>query len=266
MRRNEIIRTLQEKDSTILSFPNRGPWGNPNPVRPGILCVDAFNDDVPEEFLNADMIFMHPPYGLEIGIPYAGSMYPDPTGELSTHDLGQMPWEQFMKTLNAVIMKYYAAMEPGAYMSVLMGDVRKKGKFYSMMKDIVVPGELQQIYIKEQHNVLSTGKNYANRNYSPIAHEFLYVIKKNHIYTIVFQVPQKHELDIRDSKQATWRDVLSSALRNIGGKGTNGDLYKEVENYQKVKNNPNYKAKIRQTLRRYVNTFHEHNGVWELIA
>ena len=121
MRREDIESILRTKDSTILDFPERGPWGdsryrgncsgfiqafliwkykinkmaelfagsgtgydvahdmgisyvgadlNPNPVRPGILQVDAFNDDVPEEFYGSDMVFMHPPYGAEIKIPH----------------------------------------------------------------------------------------------------------------------------------------------------------------------------------------------------
>ena len=142
MTRDEIFGILQKNDSTILSFPDRGPWGsnryrgncsgwilafliwkykvnkftelfagsgtgydvckdigisyvgadlNPNPVRQGILNVNAVTDEVPDEFYGADMIFMHPPCGKEINIPYAGSMYPDPTNELSKSDLGQMP-------------------------------------------------------------------------------------------------------------------------------------------------------------------------------
>ena len=118
MKREDIVAKLE--DSTVLSFPDRGPWGdkayrgncsgyvhafliwkyriqklaelfagsgtgydvakdmgidytgadlNPTPVRPGILQVDAFRDDVPEAFYGADMVFMHPPYGAEIGIP-----------------------------------------------------------------------------------------------------------------------------------------------------------------------------------------------------
>lgn len=139
MNRNEIIARLMENDSTVLSFPDRGPWGdpkyrgncsgwyqafliwkykvkkfaelfagsgtgfdvakdmkigyvgadlNPTPVRPGILCVNAVTDEVPIQFTDADFLFMHPPYGAEIRIPYAGSMYPDPSGELSKCDLG----------------------------------------------------------------------------------------------------------------------------------------------------------------------------------
>ena len=29
MNRNEIIARLMENDSTVLSFPDRGPWGDP---------------------------------------------------------------------------------------------------------------------------------------------------------------------------------------------------------------------------------------------
>lgn len=46
---------------------------NPVPVRPGILQVNAVTDEVPEAFVQSDFIFMHPPYGAEIGIPYAGA-------------------------------------------------------------------------------------------------------------------------------------------------------------------------------------------------
>lgn len=30
MRYEEIIKVLQTKDSSVLSFPERGPWGDPN--------------------------------------------------------------------------------------------------------------------------------------------------------------------------------------------------------------------------------------------
>ena len=46
---------------------------NPIPVRPGILNINAVTDEVPADFFDADMLFMHPPYGEEIHIPYAGA-------------------------------------------------------------------------------------------------------------------------------------------------------------------------------------------------
>lgn len=123
MKREEIENILKQNDSSVLSFKDRGPWGdnkyrgncsgyvqayliwkyqvqrmaelfagsgtgydvcqdmkigyfgadlNPNPVRPNICCLDAFVDEVPEAFSFADFVFMHPPYGTELRIPYAG--------------------------------------------------------------------------------------------------------------------------------------------------------------------------------------------------
>ena len=316
MHRKEIEEQLQKNDSTLLSFPDRGPWGdkkwrgncsgwiqafliwkyhvqkmaelfagsgtgsdvardmginyigadlNPNPVRSNILSLDAIKDDVPEEFLGADMLFMHPPYGLEIGIPYAGSMYPDKDKTLSKSDLGQMEWDRFMKTLNAVIMKYYASMESGSRMSILMGDVRKKGKCHSMLKDIVQPGQLDQIIIKAQHNCVSDGRSYSNRNFVPIVHEYIMVIKKLAPYIIDFSLPTKHEMDIRDSKAATWRDVVMAVMEKLG-EASLDDIYAQIEGHEKAKNNEHWRAKVRQTLQQSPKLQNRARGVWAMVA
>ncbi len=312
MNRKEIEEQLQKNDSTLLSFPNRGPWGNklyrgncsgwiqafliwkyhveklaelfagsgtgydvakdmginyvgadlnPTPVRPGILNVNAMTDEVPEEFYGADMVFMHPPYGAEIKIPYAGSMYKDPTGELSKSDLGQMPWDTFMKALNRIIMKYYSAMEPGAKMSVLMGDVRRGG-FHSMFTDIVKPGQMEHVIIKAQHNCVSEGRTYANRNFVPIVHEYIMVLKKLAPYIINFQLPQKFEQDTRDAKSSTWRDVVYAVLKKIGRNASLDEIYSEIEGHEKTKKNENWQAKVRQTLQMSNLFVHDSRGVW----
>ncbi len=316
MNKEEIIARCQQNDSTLLSFKDRGPWGdkkwrgncsgwiqafliwkynvtkfaelfagsgtgydvakdmnisyvgadlNPYPVRPGILNVNAVTDDVPDEFYGADMTFMHPPYGAEIKIPYAGSMYKDPTGVLSKSDLGQMPWDIFMKTLNEIVMKYYSAMEPGTRMSILMGDVRRGG-FHSMFTDIVKPGELEQIIIKAQHNCVSDNRTYTNRNFVPIVHEYIMVLKKLSPYIINFQLPQKYQMDTRDSKRSTWKDVVYAALKKIGGNASLEDIYSEIEGHDKTKSNNNWQAKIRQTLQISNLFVTDRRGVWAIAA
>lgn len=316
MDKEKIIAELQKHDSTILSFPDRGPWGdnkyrgncsgwiqafliwkygiqkfaelfagsgtgydvckdmgidyigadlNPNPVRANILTVNAVTDEVPQEFYGADMLFMHPPYGAEIRIPYAGKMYHDPTGELSKFDLGQMQWETFIKVLNKIIMNYYSALKNGAYMSVLMGDVRRNG-LHSMFADIVKPGQLEQVIIKTQHNCVSNSRVYSARNFVPIEHEYIMVLKKIMPYIIQFQLPQKFETDIRDSKQATWASVVYAVIEKNGGSITLTHLYEELQNHKKAKANPHWKEKIRQTLQIYdmfVSDSHS-RGVWKL--
>lgn len=316
MKRKDIEKELKLHDSTILSFPNRGPWGdskyrgncsgwiqaslisrynvqkmaelfsgsgtgydvakdmgiayvgadlNPTPVRPGILCVNAITDDVPEEFLDADLLFMHPPYGAEINIPYAGNMYKDPTGELSRSDLGQMSWDTFMNTLNKIIMKYYSAMEPGARMAILMGDVRRNGKCYSMLADMVKPGELDQILVKAQHNCVSDGRTYAKRNFFLTEHEFLYVLKKVGGYIVTYKLPKRMDVDVRDSKASTWRDVVVAVMRDL--KEADLDtIYKKIEGHEKCKNNPHYKDKIRQVLQQCNLFVSSSRGRWAMAA
>ena len=222
---------------------------NPDPVRKNILSVNAVTDDVPDEFRNSDMLFMHPPYGKEIRIPYAGSMYADPTGKLSLSDLGQMPWPQFMKELNAIVMKYYAAMESGSRMAILMGDVRRNG-LHSMLTDIVKPGQLEQIIIKMQHNTVSgrSGNTYGgHRNFVPLVHEYILVMKKIQEYMITFQLPQNYEIDIRDSKTATWKDVVFAVMQKLGSSDLNG-IYAEVRTYKKAEGREHYKENVRQCL------------------
>lgn len=314
MNRNDIISRLEKSDSTLLSFPDRGPWGdkkyrgncsgwiqafliwkykvekfaelfsgsgtgydvckdlgvkyvgadlNPNPVRPGILNVNAITDDVPEEFFGSDLIFMHPPYGKEIQIPYAGSMYEDPTKELSKSDLGQMPWNEFISALNSILMKYYASLESGSRMAILMGDVRRGG-FHSMLTDIVKPGELEQIIIKAQHNCVSDGRTYQSKNFVPIVHEYIMVLKKVAPYLINFQLPQKFEKDIRDSKTATWKDVVYAVLKKIGRAASLEEIYSEIAPHEKTKMNNNWQAKIRQTLQQSNLFVHVDTGVWQV--
>ena len=317
MTREEIINIVAANDSTVLSFPDRGPWGsnkyrgncsgyiqaflawkyqvkkmaelfagsgtgydvcrdmginyvgadlNPNPVRPGILNINAITDEVPSEFYGADLTFMHPPYGKEIGIPYAGSMYKDPTKELSASDLGQMPWPEFIKTLNSIIMKYYAAMESGTRMAILMGDVRRKGVCHSMLTDIVKPGQLDQIIIKMQHNCVSDGRTYAHKNFVPLVHEYIMVVKKLLPYMINFQLPQDYEIDIRDSETATWKDVVASAMKKINREASLNEIYGEIDCYKKAAHNPHWQAKVRQTLQMYPIFVNTQRGCWQIAA
>lgn len=342
MKREEIIKIVSSNDSTVLSFPERGEWGdnkyrgncsgyihafliwkykvekmaelfsgsgtgydvckdmgidyvgadlNPNPVRPGILNVNAVTDDVPEAFLDADFLFMHPPYGAEIQIPYAGSEWGaekrwekrngknfcniiDHTIEMipvlgydpKQYDLGRMPWPEFMKTLNEIVMKYYSAMLNGGRMGILMGDVRRGG-FYSMFTDIVKPGQLEQVIIKMQHNTVSERNNiqYAHKNYVPLVHEYIMILKKIAPYIIDFQLPQRYKMDIRDSKSATWRDVVLAVMESLQTASLE-QIYAEIEGHKKCKTNPNWKAKVRQVLQQSNMFTSACRGVWAMAA
>lgn len=318
MNRNDIIAKLSENNSTILSYPDRGPWGentyrgncsgwiqafcvwkyhvkkmaelfagsgtgsdvckdmgvdyigadlNPTPKRSNILTCNAITDEVPDGFRDADFLFMHPPYSSLINIDWAGKAYADPTGELKSQDMGNMSWIPFMQELNKVIMKFYAAMPSGARMGILMGDVKRNGVLYSMLTDVVRPGQMEQIIIKAQHNCWSEGRKYANANFVPIVHEYLLILKKIEEFLVSFFVPTKHELDIRDSESATWKDVVMAYMRKAK-KTTLDAIYQVLGQFKKAKNNNNWQAKIRQTLQ-YLRdeglVKNISNGVWAVV-
>ena len=310
-----ILDTVARNDSTVLSFKDRGPWGdsryrgncsgwihafliwkyrvqkmaelfagsgtgsdvckdmgityigadlNPSPVRSNIIVCDAIKDAVPDEFYGADFLFMHPPYGAEIRIPYAGSMWKDPTGNLSKKDLGQMPWDTFMKELNSVVMKYYSAMDYGSRMGILMGDVRRNG-LHSMLTDIVKPGELDQIIIKMQHNTVSgrSGNSYGgHKSFVPLVHEYLMVLKKNSLMGIKYQLPVKREKDIRDMSLPRWKDVVYACMKEGGAKSLS-EIYQMVDGHERTKSNPHWKEKVRQTLQKYDVFRNVELGVWQ---
>lgn len=318
MEKREIINRLSQNNSTLLSYPDRGPWGdnryrgncsgwihafliwkyqvekmaelfagsgtgsdvakdmgisyigadlNPNPVRPNILVLDAIKGDVPDGFRAADLCFMHPPYSELIKIPYCGKEWVDPTGgELAKSDLGQMPWAEFIETLNKILMKYYSAMKGGSKMAVLMGDVRRNGRCYSMFSDIAKPGQLEQVIIKAQHNCVSDGRKYANANFVPIVHEYLMVIKKIEELMLFISLPKEGSCDIRDNAGSTWKDVVLAMMRSFK-RCDLSKLYDSVRGHKKAKANPNFEAKVRQTLQQlrdagFVRPVSD--GVWEM--
>lgn len=97
-----------------------------------------------------DFIFHHPPYW-DI-IKYSGNMYGDP----DARDLSRiLDYNEFIKVLNELIIKQFASLKTNGHMAILVGDIKRKGKLYSMVMDMIKPGTLVNIVIKAQHNCMS---------------------------------------------------------------------------------------------------------------
>ena len=248
-----------------MNVPYVGLDLNPNPKRCDILVGDAIFGEVPDEFYGRDMIFMHPPYSALINIPYANSMWKDEGGSRERLDLGRMPWKEFVVALNKAVMKYFLALPRGGRMSILMGDIKRQGRLYSMLSDIVKPGTLEQVLIKGQFNCVSDGRSYSNSSFVPITHEYLMVVKKDGIYIVPFQVSKMCEKDVRDAKSSTWTDIVYAAMQGRGGKSDLESLYHEVEGHERAKSyTSDLKAKIRQTLQRSKLFAPIDRGIWAL--
>lgn len=124
----------------------------------------------------ADFIFSHPPYWNII--KYSGK---NNVWGITPHkdDLSHIEnYNIFIQTLNFVNEKIYTSLAPNGRHAILIGDVRRRGKYYSIIKDMKWYGQLEAHLIKVQHNTIGLRKKYSNYNFIPIAHEHLLIFRK----------------------------------------------------------------------------------------
>ena len=60
-----------------------------------------------------------------------------------------------MRCVNHAVLRAFNAMPTGAYEVCLVGEIRSKGQYRSMMQNLAIPGILHQTFIKLQHNTVS---------------------------------------------------------------------------------------------------------------
>lgn len=310
MSKEELARFFASKDSTVLSFEERGPYGdssyngnwsgyipgffmwklgaknvseifagsgstsdiakdmgvnyigidiNPNPKRQDILSMNILDDSIelPKEFYDADICFLHPPYPSINNVRYAGKMY-QANDEIFSQDIQNMSWEKGMNAVNHAILRGYNSLPRGSYEVVMVGEIRSKGCYKSMFQQLAIPGELFQTYVKIQHNTMSgrNGINYGTNPRALTAHEMIAVIKKASGFELAYVIPKEYCLDLRDTNMATWIDVVSTAVGQCNKTFGNEDIYHLLQGHKKCSTNSNYKAKVRQKLQEL-----EHIGV-----
>lgn len=292
-------------DSSILSYPDRGPWGNsqyrgncsghivksllehfrpklfvdpaeggktsrdvakgfPDMKYFGFDLRDGFNllrdrllDRLPTE---ADFAFFHPPYH-DI-IPYSGNMWGTPHQD----DLSRCSSkEEFIEKLQLALHNIYEAIRPGGNYSVLIGDVRRNGDYWSIQSDIIqiAPGKLGGVLIKSQFNCVSDKRQYSG-SFVPIKHEYLINIHKDRTIMAILDHAVRSSKHLSMLSTANWRAVIEQTLRKLGGKASLPELYQEVKASatEKTVQNPNWEAKVRQILQQYFQNVER--GVWQI--
>lgn len=173
-----------------------------------------------------------------------------------------MSYEDFIKKLNKVNAKIYCSLVKGGRHAILVGDVRKRGRYYSIIKDMAWYGELESHIIKVQHNCVSDTRKY-NGNFIPIKHEHLLIFRKNEIWVVNIKQNVEKKANILYSNTATWRDIVQAAIESLNGKATIDQLYNILKDCKKAQNNNFVREKIRQTLNLYKN-FKKNNEEWLL--
>ena len=146
-------------------------------------------------------------------------------------------------------------------MTVLVGDIKKKGKLYSMILELAKPGTIENIVIKAQHNCWSDRQQYSG-SFIPIVHEYLLIVQKDNLLIFPVQLTRNVNADMRDLRSSTWRDVVAAVLDQLGGTASLPELYKAIEGHRKARENPHWKEKVRQTLQRGTCFSSTERGVW----
>lgn len=228
-------------------------------LNPAFGGWDAAKDEIPGVY---DLIFWHPPYA-DI-IKYSGNMWgkPDP------RDLSQIPlseYPRFIEKLNRIQFRLYQSLTKGGRIAILVGDVKKNGRLYSIQRDIDWLGQPEQVIIKAQHNCFSDRKDYGGK-FIPIVHEYLLIFKKTGGYTVPLRKTLLKECDIRTYKNCSWRTAVRTALEALGGQATLQEIYEELKTFIIFKNHQTPDAKIRQTIYRYPEFEKVQSGMYRLAA
>lgn len=137
-------------------------WGSD--LRAGF---DLEHDDLPGQF---DLVWVHPPYWNII-------RYSSDPRDLSA----ESDYSTFVRRLERCLMRCATALTPGGRLAVLVGDVRRRGLYYPIIRDVLNMeprlGQLRSIIIKVQHNCTSDTRRYRLEDV-PIRHEHCLVFKK----------------------------------------------------------------------------------------
>lgn len=227
---------------------------------------DIMNSEIKER---PEFIFWHPPYWSII--QYSDIMYKAATVQEKygydprLTDLSRIDeWDDFVDALNYAMMKQFTALEKGGRMAVLMGDIKRKGKLYSMISEIVKPGTMENIIIKAQHNCFSDNTQYSG-SFIPILHEYVLIVRKDEPKLIPILETRRVKVDIRDMSGATWKDIVAAVMEDEPKAVSLSYLYEKIEPYKKAQNNKHWREKVRQTLQVYKNNFQStERGMWRL--
>lgn len=215
---------------------------------------DALKDEIPS---GADFIFSHPPYWDII-------KYENQRGSYNPNDLSnKMSYEEYIKKLDSINEKIFHSLVKGGRHAILIGDVRKNGKYYSVIKDMKWYGELESHIIKVQYNCMSDNKQYYNNSFIPIKHEHLLVFKKNKIWIFDTKTTLSKKENIINAKNITWRDLIQATIEFLNNRATVTQIYEILINSYKAKENNHVREKIRQVLNSNSN-FYKTGEIWSL--
>lgn len=235
-------------------------------LNPAYGGINLLKDDLPPVNMGGyskmpTLIILHPPYPQKM-VLYSGNQWgtkPHPDDPSHYED-----YQEFIKAINRMHYHAFLALPKGGRLITLVGDAKKKGRLYSMVKDMAFFGTLEQIVVKTQHNCLSDSRRYSGK-FIPIVHEYAVIMRKDSCCYETRVISVTHTTyDSRQYQNLSWRQAVRSALRNLGGEAELSKLYKELEKFITTKKHSDPQAKIRETLQTSQEFKPVMRGVWAL--
>lgn len=129
---------------------------------------DLATDAMPGPF---DLVWVHPPYWDII-------RYSEDPKDLSTCT----DFVEFVRRMERCLRKCYESLAVGGRLAILIGDVRKGGVYYSLLREVLnmMPhlGQLRSVIVKVQHACRSDAVRYPKLEDPRILHEYCVVFKR----------------------------------------------------------------------------------------
>lgn len=138
----------------------------------------------------------------------------------------------------------YPERGQGGRMAVLVGDIKKKGKLFSMLFELTKPGVLENILIKTQHNCVSDRRSYDGR-FIPIVHEYVLLLRKDSPLMVPLLMTYRVAGDVRDMPGTTWRDIVAGVQEECHGHASLEEIYRHVEGHKRAQGQQWWKEKVR---------------------
>ncbi|MBN3760973.1 hypothetical protein [Burkholderia sp. Ac-20365] len=210
-----------------------------------------------------NLVLSHPPYGGQI--KYSGEVWGEtPHPDDLSHCVDD---EDFHNKLAYCVLNQRDATVDGGYYGVIIGDWRRRGNYTSYQAELIArmpSDELAGVLIKAQHNTMSSFKKYAGKTALPfITHEYIVLFAKKARTVLDVLAITAREAHAR--LQGTWRNVVKLVLMKLGGSAPLQKIYEAVSAAtDKVASNPNWQAKVRQTLQLHAEFARSERGVWAL--
>lgn len=216
----------------------------------------------------ADLVLSHPPY--HDMVVYSGAVWgnqPHPDDLSRCESVGD-----FNEKLHLALLNQREAARPGGFYGMIIGDMRRKGKYHSFQAEQIarLPGdELASVIIKAQHNCWSDNRRYAGMKLPRIMHEYIVLWQKPNVVrsilsSLVIMVSQAQQ-----RLTSTWKVIVKQSLIELGGEADLSRIYEKVAQNapDRLANNNNWKAKVRQTLNQNHQLFvSEERGLWGIAA